>query len=105
VDKQKKMGVVSLERMHELEHVGRAGRVRERNWTLPTVGRLWPTPHRGVLVLAAAGFAALAGAPPPVTGQERARGRTSAAPEGALARACHTAAPRQRQERDRERAR
>jgi len=49
--------------LRQHEHVGLVGRVREKNWTLPTRSRRWPAQLRGRLKAAAAGRAASAGAP------------------------------------------
>jgi len=83
-----------------LEHVGRAGRVREKTWTLPTVVGGGQPPRRGSLVLSAAGRAALAVAPHGAWSRHRQRPQRSGS--GRRASAQRAAAPRQRQKRERE---
>jgi len=88
---------VSLGLLVESEPLGRAGWVREKNWTLPTSGRRWPAPPPRQSCTVRRSCAAPAVAP------RRGRGRHRQGPQhsrsGGRARACRTAEPRQRQGR------
>jgi len=71
---------------NELEHVGRAGCVREKNWMLPTSGERWPAPPPRRSCPARRGLHRLDRRPTsPGTGLAKARGRGTAAEEGARA--------------------
>jgi len=77
---------VSLGLLNELEHFGRAGWVREKICTLLTLGRRWPAPPPRRSCTARRGLHRLDGCPtPPDTGQAQAKGRGTAAAEGARA--------------------